>query len=572
MTLLLFTAGLVLLVVGAEALVRGASQLAKVVGLSPLIIGLTIVAYGTSAPEMAVSVLAGLAGNADISLGNVVGSNIFNVLLILGVSSLITPLIASAQLVRLDVPIMIAASILTWILGADGKVGRSDGILLFAGIIIYTVFLIYQGRKENKKAPEDKAQTSNDQKSFFEGTLLVNIALIVSGLALLVLGSHWLVKGAVSIAQYLGVSQLLIGLTVVAAGTSLPEVATSVVAAIRGERDIAVGNVVGSNIFNIMAVLGMSAIVSSEGITISDIALRFDIPVMTAVAVACLPIFFTGNVISRWEGGPFPRILPGIYPFPGPVRHPQRYAAGFQQSHAVVYHSDHGDYPAGRFCAHHTRPAKAVGSLQSSLVAGGLMKHSPETSTPGTSESSVKGVVRSLGLVFGDIGTSPIYTLSVIFLLTKPSADHVIGVLSLIIWTLVTLVSVEYAWLAMVFLIAGFYKLPNGGYWSLILAAIPFSVILIYTSGQRRLYRRLSPTGPTRFLERYQKAYSTMSKIEGTGLFFVRDISKIPPYIIHTMFTNNIIYTDNIFVSVIRLEDPFGVSGAFKEDLASCPQ
>jgi cation:H+ antiporter len=302
MTLILFTAGLVLLVVGAEALVTGASQLARIVGLSPLIIGLTIVAYGTSAPEMAVSVLAGLAGNVDISLGNVVGSNIFNVLFILGVSSLVTPLIVSAQLVRLDVPIMIAASILLLILGADGKVGPGDGTLLFAGIVIYTALLIYQGRKENKDAPEDKAQTSNDQKSFFEGKLLVNIALIVSGLALLVFGSHWLVKGAVSIAQYLGVSQLLIGLTVVAAGTSLPEVATSVVAAIRGERDIAVGNVVGSNIFNIMAVLGMSAIVSSEGITISDIALRFDIPVMTAVAVACLPIFFTGNVISRWEG------------------------------------------------------------------------------------------------------------------------------------------------------------------------------------------------------------------------------------------------------------------------------
>jgi cation:H+ antiporter len=254
---------------------------------------------------MAVSVLAGLAGNVDISLGNVVGSNIFNVLFILGVSSLVTPLIVSAQLVRLDVPIMIAASILLLILGADGKVGPGDGTLLFAGIVIYTARLIYQGRKENKDAPEDKAQTSNDQKSFFEGKLLVNIALIVSGLALLVLGSNWLVRGAVSIARYLGVSQLLIGLTVVAAGTSLPEAATSVVAAIRGERDIAVGNVVGSNIFNILAVLGMSAMVAPQGITVSAAALGFDIPIMTAVAVACLPIFFTGNLISRWEGGLF---------------------------------------------------------------------------------------------------------------------------------------------------------------------------------------------------------------------------------------------------------------------------
>lgn len=305
MTLLLFTAGLVFLVAGAEALVRGASQLAKVVGLSPLIIGLTIVAFGTSAPEMAVSVLAGLAGNADISLGNVVGSNIFNVLFILGVSALITPLIVSAQLVRLDVPIMIAVSILTWILGANGRIGRIDGIFLFGGIVAYTAFLIYQGRKENKEAPEDKEQSSGEKRSFLEGKLLVNIGLIAAGLALLVFGSNWLVKGAVTIAQYLGVSQLLIGLTVVAAGTSLPEVATSVVAAIHGERDIAVGNVVGSNIFNIMAVLGMSAICAPQGISISDVALGFDIPIMTAVAVACLPIFFTGNVISRWEGGLF---------------------------------------------------------------------------------------------------------------------------------------------------------------------------------------------------------------------------------------------------------------------------
>jgi cation:H+ antiporter len=299
MTLFLFFMGLILLIVGAEALVRGASKLALAVGLSPLIIGLTIVAFGTSAPEMAVSVMAGLAGNADISLGNVVGSNLFNVLFILGVSSLITPLIVSAQLVRLDVPLMVAVSVLTWIFAANGKVGRVEGAFLFAGIITYTTFLIYQGRKENKE------QTSDNPKSEVGGNLPLNIGLIVAGLALLVLGSNWLVKGAVSIAQFMGVSQLLIGLTVVAAGTSLPEVATSVVAAIHGERDIAVGNVVGSNIFNILAVLGMSALVAPQGINISDIALRFDIPIMTAVAVACLPIFFTGNVISRWEGGLF---------------------------------------------------------------------------------------------------------------------------------------------------------------------------------------------------------------------------------------------------------------------------
>jgi cation:H+ antiporter len=305
MTLFFFISGLVFLIVGAEALVRGASKLARAVGRSPQVIRLTIVAFGTSAPEMAVSIQAGLAGNADISLGNVVGSNIFNILFILGISSLITPLVVSAQLVRLDVPIMIAVSFLTLILGTDGKVGRSEGTLLFAGIVIYTAFQIYQGRKENKEARQANASTSIHAKSVLLSALPVNLGLIAAGLALLVIGSNWLVMGAVSIAQHLGVSQMLIGLTVVAAGTSLPEVATSVVAAIHGERDIAVGNVVGSNIFNLMAVLGMAAIVAPAGITISDSALRFDIPIMIAVAVACLPIFFTDNVISRWEGGLF---------------------------------------------------------------------------------------------------------------------------------------------------------------------------------------------------------------------------------------------------------------------------
>jgi cation:H+ antiporter len=305
MNLLFFLSGLVLLIIGAEVLVRGASKLAQAVGLSPLIIGLTIVAFGTSAPEMAVSVRAGLAGNADLSLGNVVGSNIFNVLFILGVSSLITPLIVSTKLVRLDVPVMISASVFMWLMGVDGKIGRMEGIFLFAGICIYTAYLIYQGRRENEPAREEKAPESTKSKSALERSLLANIGLIASGFAVLVLGSNWLVKGAVAIAQYLGVSQLLIGLTVVAAGTSLPEVATSVVAAIHCEREIAVGNVVGSNIFNIMAVLGLSAMVAPEGITVSGIALRFDLPIMTAVAVACLPIFFTGHVISRWEGGLF---------------------------------------------------------------------------------------------------------------------------------------------------------------------------------------------------------------------------------------------------------------------------
>ncbi len=295
--------GLVLLVVGAESLVRGASRLATMVGLSPLIIGLTIVAYGTSAPEMAVSVQSSLAGQGDISLGNVIGSNIFNILLILGMSSLITPLLVAQQLVRLDVPIMIGVSALMWLFSWDGNLGRSDGIILFVGGIVYTFFLIYQGRKEHNE--DVQAEYANEYgKPLQRSTkgLFANVCFIGVGAALLIAGSHWLVQGSVSVAQAWGVSELVIGLTIISVGTSLPELVTSIVASFRGERDIAVGNVIGSNIFNILTALGLASMLAPGGISVSNAARAFDIPIMIAAAVACLPIFATGNVISRWEG------------------------------------------------------------------------------------------------------------------------------------------------------------------------------------------------------------------------------------------------------------------------------
>jgi cation:H+ antiporter len=294
--------GLILLVVGAEALVRGASKLASAVGISSLVIGLTVVAFGTSTPELAVSVQSGLNGQPDIALGNVVGSNIFNVLFILGVSALITPLIVSQQLIRLDVPIMIGVSLLTYLFAYDGHLVLWEGIILFAGIITYTIFLIRQSRRETAEIKAEYEQEFGNEKPKTSTGILANIGLIAAGLVMLIFGSRFLVESAIVMAQAFGVSELVIGLTVVAAGTSLPEVATSVVAAIRGERDIAVGNVVGSNIFNILAVLGMTAIVSPTGIRIAPSALTSDIPFMIIVAVACLPIFFTGNLIARWEG------------------------------------------------------------------------------------------------------------------------------------------------------------------------------------------------------------------------------------------------------------------------------
>lgn len=298
----LLIAGFTLLLFGAEALVRGASKLAAVFGISPLVIGLTVVAFGTSAPEMAVSTMSGMAGQTNIALGNVVGSNIFNVLFILGLSALIAPLVVAQKLIKIDVPLMIAVSILTFLFCLDGTVGRLEGGLLFAGIIAYTVFLIFQSRRENKEVLAEYAQEYGEEKAYSLTALLVDVLLILAGLGLLVLGSKWLVDGAVSIAQKLGVSDLVIGLTIVAAGTSLPELATSVVASIRGERDIAVGNVVGSNIFNILAVLGLTGLISPAGVTVSLQALHFDIPVMILSAAACLPVFFTGSRISRREG------------------------------------------------------------------------------------------------------------------------------------------------------------------------------------------------------------------------------------------------------------------------------
>jgi cation:H+ antiporter len=302
-TFLILLGGLVLLVIGAELLVRGSSKLAGILGIPPLIIGLTIVAYGTSAPEMAVSVMSSFAGQADIAVGNVVGSNIFNVLFILGVSALVAPLIVTRQLIRSDVPIMIGVSILMLVFGLDGKISRVDGIILFTGVVAYTLSLVYQGSKQKNTGEEDEFAKEYSYSGKRSPLVWVqNIAFIIGGLVLLVWGSKWLVDSAITIARHFGVSELLIGLTIVAAGTSLPELATSVVATIRGERDIAVGNVLGSNIFNILAVLGLSSIVAPDGTSVSNQIVQFDAPVMIAVAVSCLPIFYSGKRIDRWEG------------------------------------------------------------------------------------------------------------------------------------------------------------------------------------------------------------------------------------------------------------------------------
>jgi cation:H+ antiporter len=301
MALIELIAGFALLVAGAEVLVRGASRLAAAFGVSPLLIGLTVVAYGTGTPEMAVSAIAAAEGTTDIALGNVVGSNIFNVLLILGLSAVIAPLLVSQELVRRDVPLMIGVSILAWALALDSRIGRIDGVLLLAGMVAYTILLVRQSRSESAVVQRKYAAGVDAGGLGLRGGV-TNAAFIAAGLGLLIAGSNLLVDGAIAVARGLGVSELIIGLTIVAAGTSLPEVATSVLASLRGQRDIAVGNVVGSNIYNILAVLGLSAVLAPGGLPVSAAALGFDLPVMVAVAVACLPIFFTGHLIARWEG------------------------------------------------------------------------------------------------------------------------------------------------------------------------------------------------------------------------------------------------------------------------------
>ncbi|MCK2126118.1 calcium/sodium antiporter [Thauera aromatica] len=300
---LMFVLGLVVLVAGAELLVRGASRLATSFGVSPLVVGLTVVAFGTSAPEMAVSVGSALAGSPDLAIGNVVGSNIANILLILGISALITPLLVDEQIIRQEIPIMIGVSALLVVMALDGSLSLLESAILFGLVLAYTVFLVVQSRRASKGV-QDEFETELPT-STWDRHWSVQLALIAIGLAMLVVGADWLVDAAVAFARAFGVSDLVIGLTIVAVGTSMPEIATSIVAALRGQRDIAVGNVVGSNVFNILAVLGAAGIASGAGLPVSEAARNFDLWVMLAVAFACLPIMITGREIARWEGGIF---------------------------------------------------------------------------------------------------------------------------------------------------------------------------------------------------------------------------------------------------------------------------
>lgn len=299
---LLFVLGLVVLVFGAEALVRGASRLALSIGISPLVIGLTVVAFGTSAPELAVSVNAALAGNADIAIGNVIGSNIANILLVMGISAAIVPLLVHPQILRQELPVMIGASLLFLVMALDGRISQVEGGVLFVLIILYTSFLIRQSRRGLLGHLPEGVDLPEVASKDWDRHWGVQALLILIGLVGLVVGSQWLVKAAVYIAVTFGVSDLVIGLTIVAVGTSLPEIATSIVAALRGERDIAVGNLIGSNLFNILSVIGLTGLVVSGGLLVAPMAIRVDLWVMLAAAVLVVPVILPRLEVPRWAG------------------------------------------------------------------------------------------------------------------------------------------------------------------------------------------------------------------------------------------------------------------------------
>lgn len=285
--------GVALLYVGGEALVGGASRLALRTGLPPLAVGLTVVAFGTSSPELAVSVQAALGGLDDVALGNAIGSNICNIALILGVAALIRPLRVNSQVIKLDVPIMIAVSCLLWLLLANGVLSRGEGALLLTGIVAYTWMNLRQARRE------PASDIDLGPGTHLGGSLSRDAAWIAGGLACLIGGGRIFVDSAIAVAQAVGLSQAFIALTVVAVGTSLPELTTSVLAALRGEDDLAIGNIIGSNVFNILGILGTSALVSplvAQGVN------NIDLGVMLAAALVVLPMLITGARVTRLEG------------------------------------------------------------------------------------------------------------------------------------------------------------------------------------------------------------------------------------------------------------------------------
>jgi len=289
-----FALGLVALIGGAEILVRSVSKLAVIIGISKLIIGLTVVAFGTSAPELAVSIRAGIDGNTDLMLGNIIGSNITNTLLILGLAALVIPLKVHVKLIKWDVPVMIFVTIIVYLFALNGYISFFECLILTFILIVYLIFLIRQGGDTNLKI-----RTKEKRKPT---KIILHAILSIVGLYILVTGATWLINSSLIFAEMAGVSELTIGLTVVAIGTSLPEIVVVLIAAIKGEKDIAIGSIIGSNILNFLAVLGVSGLFIPGAIPVQEALIRFDLVILLIASILCIPIFYTGHKMVRWEG------------------------------------------------------------------------------------------------------------------------------------------------------------------------------------------------------------------------------------------------------------------------------
>jgi cation:H+ antiporter len=297
-----FLAGLGALVAGAEVMVRGATKIASRLGISPLIVGLTVVAIGTSMPEMAIGVVSASEGSGALAVGNIAGANVINLMFVLGLSALILPLAIEMRTQRFELPVMAGVAILLWVLAANGVLSRVDGIVLVTGAIVYTGAVVWAARRETRDAAVEFDQTY-PAATTGGGRPVVHMAMMLGGIAIIVVGAQWLVDAAVGLARAFNVSDALIGITVVAIGTTAPELVTTVVSTLRGDRDIAVGNLFGSSIYNVLLILGVTCLVPAHGLQLTPELVRVDIPVMVAATLVCIPIFVTGRRVGRFEGG-----------------------------------------------------------------------------------------------------------------------------------------------------------------------------------------------------------------------------------------------------------------------------
>jgi len=298
-----FLAGLVALILGAEVMVRGGAEVAARLGISPIVIGLTVVSIGTSLPELAVGVVSVQDGSGALAVGNIAGTNMVNLLLILGLSALLVPLTMAARTLRFELPVMAGAAVLMLALSLDGTLSRVDGVILVAAAVAYTVAVIRAARRETTAVVDEYDDEYRREDTVVRTRTPLHVVMMVGGIVVVVIGADWLVEGAVGMARGFGISDALIGLTVVAIGTSAPELVTTVVSTIRGNRDIAIGNLLGSSIYNILLILGTTCLVASEGLALPASLVRIDIPIMVAAALACIPIFLSGRRVSRGEGG-----------------------------------------------------------------------------------------------------------------------------------------------------------------------------------------------------------------------------------------------------------------------------